>query len=409
MAAIIRVDNVTFNAHHLPGRLCDEMKRNQLNKRRNVLKAMGASALTATIGACATPVSQSLRYARPHSRQPFVAPRISEDRVIRAIVGSRPYRPSGFVVKAEKYDDKTVIHNYGHGGGGITMSWGSSALALRETVGMAERNAAVIGSGIMGLTTARLLQDAGWQVTIHTREPARHTTSNVGAGQWAPTSVFDEKVATPAFKSRFNWAARVAHHAFTNLGGAEYGIRWRENYYLGNEPIEWSYYLRELPDLFASVADLEPGEHPFPMRYVRRTVTMLIDPATFLRQVFEDFLQAGGQFVIRDFADLGEVLTLEEAVIFNCTGLGAKSLFGDEELTPIKGQLLFLPPDPAVDFLTVGGGVVGGGGDILYMFPRTDALVLGGTWKMGDPSRHVEAAESERILYGNKRIFDQFG
>jgi glycine/D-amino acid oxidase-like deaminating enzyme len=362
------------------------------------------------MGACASTAGSGAReFERPHSRRPFVAPRLSEDRVIRAIVGSRPYRPSGFVVKSEKFDDKTVIHNYGHGGGGITMSWGSSALAVRETAGMEDRQAAVIGSGIMGLTTARLLQDAGWSVTIYTRDPARHSTSNVGAGQWAPTSVFDEAVATAEFKSRFNWAARVAHHAYTNLGGAEYGIRWMENYYLGNEPIELSYYLRELPDLFASVADLEPHEHPFPVPYVRRTVTMLIDPATFLRQVFEDFLQAHGDYVIRNFVDLGQVLALDEGVIFNCTGLGAKALFGDDELTPIKGQLLFLPPDPALDFLTVGGGVVGGGGDILYMFPRTDAVVLGGTWKMGDPSQHVEANESSRILNGNKNIFDNFG
>jgi glycine/D-amino acid oxidase-like deaminating enzyme len=385
------------------------MNQTKPNQRRDVLKALGASALAASLGACATTGGGAPDYARPHSRKPFVAPRLSEDRVIRAIVGSRPYRPSGFVVRGEKFDDKTVIHNYGHGGGGITMSWGSSALALRETLGMERGKAAVIGSGIMGLTTARLLQDAGWKVTIYTRDPFRHSTSSVGAGQWAPTSVFDEAVATAEFKSRFNWAARVAHHAYTNLGGTEYGIRWLENYYLGHQPIEMSYYLRELPDLFASVADLEPDEHPFPVPYVRRTVTMLIDPATFLRQVFEDFLQAHGNYVVRDFQDVEQVVALDESVVFNCTGLGAKALFGDDELTPIKGQLLFLPPDPDVDFLTVGGGVIGGGGDILYMFPRTDAIVLGGTWKMGDASRNVEPAESERILNGNKQIFDNFG
>lgn len=388
----------------------EKMTRPAQNQRRDLLKAIGAGAFAASMGGCVTTSNKALSdYERPYSRKPFVPPRLSEDRVIRAIVGSRPYRPSGFVVKGEKFDAKTVVHNYGHGGGGITMSWGSSALAMRETIGMEHRDAAVIGSGIMGLTSARLLQEAGWKVTIYTREPARHSTSSVGAGQWAPTSVFDENVATAEFKSRFNWAARVAHHAYTNLGGAKYGIRWMENYYLGSEPIELSYYLRELPDLFASVADLAPGEHPFPVPYVRRTVTMLIDPATFLRQVFEDFLQAGGNYEIRNFEGLEQVLALAEPVIFNCTGLGAKALFGDDELTPIKGQLLFLPPDPAVDFLTVGGGVAGGGGDILYMFPRTDVILLGGTWKMGDPSRNVEPAESKRILDGNKRIFDNFG
>lgn len=375
--------------------------RNPLN-RRHILRSIGAGAAVLATAGCTT--AGGIRYERPFSRKPFVAPRISEDRVIRAITGLRPYRASGFVVRGEKLGDKTVIHNYGHGGGGITLAWGSSALAVREAAGTEHKRAAVIGSGVMGLTTARLLQDAGWDVEIYSRDPARHTTSNVAGGQWAPTSVFDEGVASAAFRSQFDWAARVSHHAYTNLGGTDYGVRFIENYYLGNEPIEHSYYLRELPDLFASVADLKPGEHPFPVRYVRRTVTMMVEPATFLRRVNRDFLQAGGRITIRNFGDRAELLTLAEPVIFNCTGLGAKQLFGDAELTPIKGQLLYLPPDPDVDYLTIGGG-----NGILYMFSRSDALVLGGTWKTGEWSRAVEPAESRRMVEEHSRLFANFG
>ena len=64
--------------------------------------------------------------------------------------GLRPDRPSGFVVRAERMGEKVVIHNYGHGGGGITLSWGSSALAVREAPAVADRRAAVVGAGIMG-------------------------------------------------------------------------------------------------------------------------------------------------------------------------------------------------------------------------------------------------------------------
>jgi D-amino-acid oxidase len=83
------------------------------------------------------------------------------DNVIRVVVGHRPFRPSGFRVESEHFGDKTVVHNYGHGGGGISLCWSSSALAVRETLGIVPAEAAVIGSGIMGLTSARLLQDAG--------------------------------------------------------------------------------------------------------------------------------------------------------------------------------------------------------------------------------------------------------
>ena len=96
----------------------------------------------------------------------------------------------------------------------------------------------VIGGGVMGLTSARLLQDAGWNVTIYTRDMARHTTSNVAGGEWGPYSVHDPAVSSEAFKAQIQFAARIAHHAFTNLGGRDYGVRWTELYNLSETPPE---------------------------------------------------------------------------------------------------------------------------------------------------------------------------
>ena len=378
-------------------------KSNQL-LRRELLKTIGTGAVAAGVAGCVPVTGNTARYRRPYSRNPWLAPRISMDNVIRSIVGLRPYRPSGFVVKSEQFDGKVVVHNYGHGGGGITLSWGSSALAVRETLGMEQRDVAVVGGGVMGLTSARLLQDAGWNVTIYTRDVARHTTSNRAGGQWSPASVYDRDVATDAFKAQLNWAARVSHHAQTNLGGADYGIRWMENYFLSDTPFDNDDGIPELADLFPYKATLQPDEHPFDVPYVRVMVTMMVEPAIFLRRLTEDFHQAGGHMLLRNFADRAEVLALEEPVIFNCTGLGAKALFGDDELTPVKGQLVFLSPDLDVDYLTIGGV-----DELLYMFSRSDALVLGGTSKEGDWSTQPEPAETARIVAGHQRIFSNFG
>jgi len=130
---------------------------------------------------------------------------------------------------------------------------------------------------------------------------------------------------------------------------------------------------------------------------------MMIEPGIFLRRLAEDFLQAGGRYVIRNFTDKEELLTLPQPVLFNCTGLGARALFGDEELTPAKGQLIYMPPDPDVDYLTVGGGQ-----GTLYMFSRTDVVLLGGTFKPGDWSTNPEAEETARILREHQRIFAGF-
>jgi len=342
-------------------------------------------------------------YPRAYSRKPWAAPRISMDAVIRVIVGHRPYRPTGFRVEREQIGNKTIIHNYGHGGSGLSLGWGSSALALRETADLVPGKVAVIGSGIMGLCSARLLQDAGWTVTIYTRDIYRHTTSNLAAGEWGPFASHDDARVDAAFLSRLDWAARVSHHAYTNLTGPKYGIRWLETYRLSDTPFGEP-ESASFNDLYAYQGDLAPGEHPFGERYARRVVTMQFDPGTLLRQLTADFQVVGGSFVIRNFVDQADILTLPETVIFNCTGLGAATLFDDADLVPAKGQLVHLPPDPAIDYMTFGGGQ-----GALHMFPRSDVLLLGTIFKPGDSSRNVEPLETERIVHEHMKLFDSFG
>ena len=63
--------------------------------------------------------------------QPTLAPvHVSEARIIRRVVGLRPYWPTGFLVETERLGDKLIVHDYGHGGGGIFLSWGTAHLAV---------------------------------------------------------------------------------------------------------------------------------------------------------------------------------------------------------------------------------------------------------------------------------------
>jgi len=91
---------------------------------------------------------------------------------------------------------------------------------------------------------------------------------------------------------------------------------------------------------------------------------------------------------------------LPEKVLFNCTGLGAKALFGDEELTPLKGQLTFLLPQPEVNYATMHGE--------FYMFPRSDGILLGGTHENGNWSLEPDLAAKDRILRGHREFFETF-
>ena len=135
--------------------------------------------------------------------------KVDASRVIRTVAGLRPYRRSGFVVRAEPLGDKRLVHNYGHGGGGITLSWGSSKLATELGLQGHSGPVAVIGSGVMGLSTARLVQEAGFPVTIYAAALPPDTTSNIAGGQFHPFGLFRDDAVTPEFRSQFAARARL--------------------------------------------------------------------------------------------------------------------------------------------------------------------------------------------------------
>ena len=125
---------------------------------------------------------------------------------------------------------------------------------------------------------------------------------------------------------------------------------------------------------------------------------MLIEPAIYLSQLIRDFQVSGGRIAIREFQAREELMGLRENLLFNCTGLGAGKLFHDEELVPIRGQLSFLLPQPEVEYMTVGPGDI-------YMFPRHDGVLLGGSHERGVWSLEPDPATKDRILRESGALF----
>ena len=369
------------------------MRRRELLKVA-ALSAFGGGLHTACIRRGAVVLSDSPRR--------FARVNVAPDRIIRTVVGLRPFRPSGFVVRSETIGQKILVHNYGHGGGGMTLSWGTSHLAVEQALKTRQTRYAVLGCGGVGLATARLLQRRGVEVTIYAKELPPNTTSNIAGAQWAPAESFDPDHSTPAFLDQFARAARLSHRYFQDLAGDYYGVRWIENYYVSDSMPSTRVAQgggQGIQDLFPAGHELSVRENPFGTPYARRFVTMLIEPPVYLNAMLRDFLLAGGKLVVREFPDLETILALPEPIVMNCTGLGAKALFHDEELMPIKGQLTVLLPQPEVDYITLT--------DDLYMFPRRDGILLGGTHERGVWSLDVNTEAMGRILDGHRRFFSR--
>ena len=371
-----------------------------LTTRRRLLRLGGAAAAFALAGRCASRGTHSTpaRRARP-SLEPV---NVDPSRIIRRVAGLRPFRPSGFVVRAEPLGDKLLVHNYGHGGAGVTLSWGTGELAADLVRDSGRRgSAAVIGCGAVGLATARILQDRGFSVTIYTRDLPPNTTSNVAGAMWYPSFVAERAQRTPEFDAQFTLAQRVSHRYFQGLVGADYAVMWRRLYALSDDPGDDGLADFGLPELYPGRRVLTPAESPFPARRVVVENLLFIEPPTYLRALLRDFRLAQGRIVVRGFEWPDELSALPEPVVVNCTGLGSRDLFGDTELVPIKGQLTVLLPQPEVDYAVEASG----GSSALYMFPRSDGILLGGTFERDVWTLEPDLEAEQRILEGQRAIF----
>lgn len=367
--------------------------------RQDALRAAGDSGTTLTAAGGDRAGSPGGAGAGSGPRDRLERVLVSPERVIRTIVGFRPFRPSGFRVDAEPLgDNKLLVHNYGHGGCGVTLSWGTAHLAA-DKVSESGRTgmAAVLGCGVVGLATARLLQNRGFDVAIYARELPPDTNSNIAGASWYPHLVADDTRRTAAFTAQFESAARLSHRYFQDLVGDDYGVRWRRQYFLSDAPAQdpWEYTL--LSDLFRDSRRLRPSEHPFAAPHVLLDTTMFVEPAVYLSALLRDFHLAGGRLRVQTFNSPADVVALPEPIVVNCTGLGSRELFDDREITPVKGQLTVLLPQPEVDYAVAT--------DDLYMFPRTDGIILGGTHERGVETREPDSAAERRILEGHTAIF----
>lgn len=365
--------------------------------RRSLLAGAGAATL---LSACATPRPFAASEALPVLRA-------TPDRITKITVCTRPFRAEGPRLETERLKSKTIVHHYGHGGSGWSLSWGSGEIARELALGAGSKRIGVIGAGAIGLTTALLLQRAGAEVTIYAKELPPDVPSSYASGVWSPDSrIAFESAATPAFQSRWQAMTRRAFAAHQNyLGLPGDPVQWIDSYIVRDpdaarpaaDPRSAFASLRRalVPELSPRAEEILPGDHPFGRRTVRRTTFMMFNIGAYSRLLLADFLALGGRIRIAAFASVRALDSLPERTLVNCTGYGARALFGDTTLTPVRGQLARMIPQPDIAY------------GLYYrqvsFLPRKDGMVFqvvgpNDYFGFGDATAVPDRAEAERAV-----------
>ena len=313
------------------------------------------------------------------------------------VAGVRPYRTGSYRLDTENAAGRLLVHNYGHGGAGITLSWGCAArvrdIVAARVAASPDTTVAILGAGVMGLTAATVLADLGLSVTVYADREPLGTTSAKAGGQWA--------VSVVEYQGREQEFAAIVKNSYTRFKGSighGFGVHERPNY--AAKPSHNLEVVRQLvPGLIPDPVSLPRMPFEGHTKSGLEYRTLLVEPPVFLARLHGDLLARGVDFVVRRFISRADVLAaVPDPVIVNCTGMGAKALFNDAAMVPIKGQLAMLPPQPQLKYLYGQDG---------YLFPRSDHVVVGGTFEYGVDDETADVITCQKLVDYMAGLFGQ--
>lgn len=371
--------------------------------RRGFVAGAGAAMLAGCVGA--RPALHPL--AAPAALAPL---KFDPRRLMRTTVCLRPFRPAGPRVEVERFGERTVVHNYGHGGSGWSLSWGcaENVAALLRTSDA--RTIAVIGAGVIGLTSALRLQESGAKVTIYAGEFTPETRSARATGVWSPSSrIALAQADGEPFIARWEAWARAAHPVHQRMIGlsgdpVEYLTQYNIAGGGAGAPAtrDFLHLDRRLRGLNPPWSDMEQADSPFPGKVGRSGPIMVFNVASYADRLIQLFLLRGGTMIRRGFADRSEVLALDQPVIVNCMGYGAKAIWGDDSMVPVRGQIAWLMPQSEARYALYHDGVNAisrrDGVVVQYVGPNDD-------WGYGVDDETVDPAETDRALATIRRVY----
>ena len=249
-----------------------------------------------------------------------------------------------------------------------------------------ESRVAVVGAGVVGLTTAIRLRESGRDVTLFAESRSPNITSDRAGAVFSPFRVNAHPDMMAWTKTSYGVFAEMA----TQVGPA-CGISMGMMHEFFFEPLAGDPWWSTLVEGYAR-ADRPPAPYAAEVSGIVPKMNMSRF-MPWLEQRFEREL--GGAFVARRVDRLEALFDEGFETVVNCAGLGARELAGDTTMTPYRGQILRVRDVLGIDDFYVEDGR---GAITTYVFPFDDYMVLGGTFERGETKMETRAADLESIV-----------
>jgi len=246
----------------------------------------------------------------------------------------------------------------------------------------------VVGAGVVGLTTAISLAEAGLATRIVTAAPPSATTSVAAGAIWGPV-----RCGPP--ERCYAWARTGLGVLSALAGEPPAGVRQltgREVCTSPKVPPAWTDLLPETRVLGACEL---PAGFVSGWQYTAPAVNM---PA-YLAYLLRRYTGLGGSVSAETVTSLASVAA---PVVVNCTGTGARTLVPDASLVPVRGQVVVVE-NPGIGEFYLDHGT--GGADYVYVFPHEDVVVLGGTAYEGASDLTPRPEVADRIMRDCAAVF----
>lgn len=367
-------------------------------------------------------------FALAHADSPEVRlinpPRLDADHIYQTVLCHRPLRRGGPMLSVQDLEGKLIASNYGHSGSGWTLGPGSVKYVLdllEEKMSLSNMNKeepiTIVGAGVMGLMSAVELEQRGYHNVKIVAASFDELASHKAGGQFAPVYMGND----PDKQILMDQIGVVSYNYYKQIIQGEHKCLQRG--------------AALVTDYFENVKDfgLEPFVEAGAMQPAKEVILDFKNGMTRKMYAYDDCIYMDVSLLMQDLKALVikqnvpfiqkkiySFAELEDRVILNCTGLGAKELLGDDNMVSVQGHLLLLKDQNPEDVnymveMYLGKGKTSTGLSntrAFYIFPKhlpesgpNDIGVVGGTYiEHADPSTPHEE-EFAMILENAKKFY----